>query len=42
VQAFYPEAYYLLVSLSDPDKPVIRGFTIRDGVVDEQEVRTPR
>jgi len=38
-QAFYPEAYYVLVSLWDRDDPVIRGFTIRDGEVEEQEVR---
>jgi proteasome lid subunit RPN8/RPN11 len=38
-QAFYPEAYYVLVSLADPESPVIRGFTIRDGEVEEQEVR---
>ena len=38
-QAFYPEAYYVLVSLADQDNPVIRGFTIRDGEVEEQEVR---
>ena len=38
-QAFYPEALYLLVSLADRDEPVLRGFTIRDGEVDEQEVR---
>ena len=38
-QAFYPEAHYLLVSLADPDRPVLRGYTIRDGAVEEQEVR---
>lgn len=38
-QAYYPEACYLLVSLADPERPVLRGFTIRDGVVEEQEVR---
>ena len=38
-QAFYPEAYYVLVSLADRNSPVIRGFTIRDGEVEEQEVR---
>src|SRR5712691_7318375 len=34
-QAFYPEAHYLLVSLADRSKPVLRGFTIRDGQVSE-------
>jgi proteasome lid subunit RPN8/RPN11 len=38
-QAFYPEAHYLLVSLADRGDPVLRGFTIREGVVEEQEVR---
>jgi proteasome lid subunit RPN8/RPN11 len=37
-QAFYPDAYYLLVSLADPGAPVVRGYTIRDGEVVEQEV----
>jgi [CysO sulfur-carrier protein]-S-L-cysteine hydrolase len=38
-QAFYPEALYLLLSLMDRDRPVLRGFTIRDELVEEQEVR---
>jgi len=38
-QAFYPEAYYIVLSLQDRANPVIRGFTIRDGVIEEQEVR---
>ena len=38
-QAFYPEAYYILLSLEDRQNPVVRGFTIRDGVIEEQEVR---
>ena len=38
-QAFYPEAFYLLVSLADRANPVLRGFTIFDGEVEEQEVR---
>ena len=38
-QAFYPEAHYLLVSLADRANPVLRGFSIRDGEIDEQEVR---
>jgi [CysO sulfur-carrier protein]-S-L-cysteine hydrolase len=37
-QAFYPDAHYLLVSLSDRSNPVLRGYTIRDGEVREQEV----
>jgi proteasome lid subunit RPN8/RPN11 len=38
-QAFYPEAYYLLVSLADREEPVLRGFRILDGEVTEEEVR---
>jgi proteasome lid subunit RPN8/RPN11 len=38
-QAFYPEAHYLLISLANREEPVLRGFRITDGVVEEQEVR---
>jgi len=38
-QAFYPEAHYLLLSLAERPNPVLRGFSIRDGSIDEQEVR---
>lgn len=37
-QAFYPEALYLLMSLSDREKPVLRGFRIEEGEVTEDEV----
>ena len=37
-QAFYPEAVYLLMSLSDRSAPVLRGFRIVDGTVSEEEV----
>ncbi len=36
--AFYPEAHYLLVSLEDRTDPVLRGFTITDGEIEEQDV----
>jgi [CysO sulfur-carrier protein]-S-L-cysteine hydrolase len=39
-QAFYPDAFYLLVSLADRERPVLRGFTIVGGEVEEHEVRT--
>jgi [CysO sulfur-carrier protein]-S-L-cysteine hydrolase len=39
-QAFYPDAHYVLVSLQDHDEPVVRGFTIVDGTIEEQEVRS--
>jgi proteasome lid subunit RPN8/RPN11 len=38
VQPFYPEARYVLVSLSDRNNPVLRAFTIHDGRVEEQDV----
>ena len=37
-QAFYPEAHYFVLSVADRDHPVLRGFTIRDGAVEEQDV----
>jgi proteasome lid subunit RPN8/RPN11 len=36
--AFYPDAYYVLVSLADRDDPVVRAFRIVDGEVAEQEL----
>jgi proteasome lid subunit RPN8/RPN11 len=33
--AFYPEALYLICSLADPDAPLIRAWTIRNGAVAE-------
>ena len=38
-QAFYPEAAYLVLSLSDRANPVLRGFRIEDGAVSEEDVR---
>jgi proteasome lid subunit RPN8/RPN11 len=38
-QAFYPESRYLVLSLADRDKPVLKGFRIMDGQVTEEEVR---
>jgi proteasome lid subunit RPN8/RPN11 len=38
-QAFYPEATYLVMSLSDRSNPVLRGFTMQDGEIAEREVR---
>lgn len=37
-QAFYPEAYYLVLSLSDRDHPVLRAFRIVDEEITEEEV----
>ncbi|MFO7245790.1 MAG: M67 family metallopeptidase [Thermaerobacter sp.] len=36
--AFYPDAYYLIASLADPERPVLRAFTIRDGRVTEHPI----
>lgn len=36
--AFYPEARYLLLSLLDREEPVVRAFSIEDGVVTEEEM----
>ena len=36
--AFYPEARYIVVSLTDRENPVIRSFFITDGEVTEEEL----
>ncbi|MDP2663799.1 MAG: M67 family metallopeptidase [Dehalococcoidia bacterium] len=37
-QAYYPDSVYLIISLEDPDHPVIRGFRILEGAISEEEV----
>jgi proteasome lid subunit RPN8/RPN11 len=37
--AFYPEAWYLLLSLQDREHPVMRAFRILDGDIEEEELR---
>ena len=37
--AFWPEAYYLLISLQHPDNPAVRAFRILDGAVSEEEIK---
>jgi proteasome lid subunit RPN8/RPN11 len=37
-QAFYPDAYYMVLSLSDRDNPVLRAFRILDGEIEEEDV----
>ena len=37
-QAFYPEAYYILLSLQDREKPVLRFFTIQDDEIAEEDL----
>lgn len=38
-QAFYPDAYYMVLSLSDRERPVLRAFRIVDGEVSEEELK---
>ncbi len=38
-QAAWPDSTYIIVSLADPERPVLRAFRIRDGRVTEEEVR---
>ncbi len=37
--AFYPDVSYLIVSLSDMKKPVLRSFRIREERVEEEEIK---
>lgn len=37
-QAFYPDTRYLIVSLEERERPVLRSFFIRDGEVTEEEL----
>lgn len=37
-QAFYPDAFYLLASLTDAESPDLRAWRIRDGEVSEADV----
>lgn len=37
--AFDPEASYLILSLQDKEKPVIKSFKINEGTVNEEELR---
>ena len=37
--AFWPEAYYILVSLKDEANPIVRAFRILDGTVTEEDLR---
>jgi proteasome lid subunit RPN8/RPN11 len=36
--AFWPEAYYILVSLENPEEPVVRAFRIEDAEISEEEL----
>lgn len=36
--AYYPEPLYIIVSLKDPERPVIRGYRILEGKIGEEEI----
>ena len=36
--AFWPDTFYVLVSLMQPDQPVVRAFRIEEGQVTEEEL----
>ena len=38
--AAYPDAIYILVSLQNPEQPVVRAYQIRDGVITEEPLET--
>ena len=38
--AFWPETFYVLVSLMSPDEPAVRAFRIVEGQVTEEELAT--
>ena len=37
--AFWPDAYYVLVSVQDPENPAVRAFRIVDGAVSEEKLK---
>lgn len=37
--AYYPDAFYLIMSLADPERPVLRAFRIIDGAVGESPLQ---
>jgi proteasome lid subunit RPN8/RPN11 len=39
--AAWPDATYIIVSLADPENPVLRAFRIQDGRVSEEELSIP-
>lgn len=36
--AFYPDTWYLILSLTDRDNPVLRAFRINDSEIEEEEL----
>ena len=37
--AYWPECFYAVISLQDPQNPLVRTFRIQDGEVQEEELR---
>ena len=37
--AFWPDSLYVIISLMEPERPVIRAFRIGEGRVEEEEIR---
>jgi proteasome lid subunit RPN8/RPN11 len=37
--AYYPEAIYIIISMKDPIKPLIKAFKIVDGQITEEEIK---
>lgn len=37
--AFYPESFYVIVSLQDKDQPQLRAFRIVEGKIEESEIK---
>src|SRR5690606_42117691 len=40
--AYYPDAFYIICSLQNPRRPVIRAFRIRNGTVKEEPIEIIR
>ena len=38
--AYYPDAYYILTSLQNPQNPAIRAYRIQDGQITEEQLET--
>ncbi|MBI4321328.1 MAG: M67 family metallopeptidase [Chloroflexi bacterium] len=36
--AFYPDSIYVIISLADPERPVVKAFRIVDGIISEEGI----
>ncbi|MBX5491121.1 MAG: M67 family metallopeptidase [Chloroflexi bacterium] len=39
--AYYPHALYIIISLADPERPVVRAFHIVEGQITEEPIEEP-